>query len=94
MRDPASSPEPSSSEDAGDGLEEVQQAVVQVIAWYTQEILAERRRPTPDEARIERLTVEQQACLADRDALEDGDDQEVARLAAIYAARLKALGEE
>ena len=36
---------------------------------------------------------QRQACVADRDALEDADDQELARIAAVYAARFKELTE-
>jgi hypothetical protein len=78
---------------AGDDYEAAQLAVGQVIDWYTQAIFAERRRATPDEARMERLKAERAACVADRNAILGADAQEVARIAAVYAARAKELEE-
>ncbi|MFJ1751278.1 hypothetical protein ACIOJD_34375 [Streptomyces sp. NPDC088116] len=75
--------------DAGETATEL---VEWVIAWYSQHILAERRAGAGPQ-RLKELIAQRQACIADRDQLTDGDAdvQEVARLTAVYAARLKEL---
>lgn len=92
--DSAPDPMPGEAGGAGDDFQDALLAVGQVISWYTEQILAERRRAAPDEARMERLKAERAACVADRNALREADDQEVARIAAVYAARIKELDEQ
>ncbi|MER5781311.1 hypothetical protein ABT104_06215 [Streptomyces mobaraensis] len=91
MHDPAS-PRPHSSEPAGAvSYEDASNTVGRVIAWYSREVMAERRSPAPDPARLERLIAEQRECVQDRARLEDAGDEEMARITARYAARLKEL---
>jgi hypothetical protein len=61
-----------------------------VIAWYSHRMLAERRAGAGPEV-LGKLASRRQACVEDRDRLEDADPQEVARLAALYTGRLKDL---
>jgi hypothetical protein len=87
-------PMPEEAGGAGDDFQDALLAVGQVISWYTEQILAERRRTVPDEALTQRLKAERSACVADRDALREVNDREVARIAAVYAARIKELEEQ
>lgn len=64
--------------------------VGQVIAWYSQRILAARRAGASPQT-LSELIAQRLECVQDRDRLEDADAQETARLAALYAARLKEL---
>ncbi|MGA4846578.1 hypothetical protein ACOBQB_10020 [Streptomyces sp. G5(2025)] len=65
--------------------------LTQVIARYGQLIHAERRAGTEPQ-RLEELLVQHRDALQDRARLAEADAEEVARLAALYAARLKQLG--
>jgi hypothetical protein len=72
------------------------EAVEAVISWYNAQIHAEHTAPVPDAARIERLKRERQPCVADHRALQDAGPEDVsgediARITADYAARLKRL---
>ncbi|AXK37815.1 hypothetical protein DVA86_31925 [Streptomyces armeniacus] len=62
-----------------------------VLAWYTEQIITERRSTEPDPARLERLLAEHRACAADQQALREAGPQERARIAADYAARYREL---
>ncbi|MEU7649246.1 hypothetical protein [Streptomyces huasconensis] len=64
--------------------------LTQVIARYAQLIHTERRTGT-DPRRLDDLVVQHQAGVQDRAHLAEADAEEVARLAALYAARLKEL---
>ncbi|WP_436961295.1 hypothetical protein [Streptomyces sp. SudanB182_2057] len=64
--------------------------VGQVIAWYSQRILAAWRAGATPEA-LSELIAQRLECVRDRDRLEDANAQETARLAVLYAARLKEL---
>ncbi|MEV5242933.1 hypothetical protein AB0K89_28050 [Streptomyces cinnamoneus] len=64
-----------------------------VVSWYNTELVAERRSPVPDEERVEALKAGRQAALEDQARLDEADAQETARIAAVYAARLKELKE-
>jgi hypothetical protein len=64
-----------------------------VVLWYNTQLAAERRAPVPDEERIEELKQARQAALADQAQLATADPEEAARIAAVYAARLKELDE-
>ncbi|NUK23493.1 hypothetical protein [Streptomyces lunaelactis] len=72
--------------------EEVEQQVQEVNAWYAEQILEERRAGSPDPERLKTLKEGLAACAADRQALQDADEDVVAEIAARYAARLKELG--
>lgn len=91
MHDPAS---PSSSPEPADaaGYEAASDAVTLVTAWYSREILAERRSPDPAPERLERLTAQYRECVLDRARLEEAEEEEAARITARYVARLKELG--
>ncbi|MFF4534227.1 hypothetical protein ACFY1P_33770 [Streptomyces sp. NPDC001407] len=92
MHDPAS-PSPNSSESADTVSYGVAfETVGRVIAWYSREILAERRSPDPDTARLERLLAEHRECMQDQARLKEAGGEEMARLNARYAARLEELG--
>ncbi|WP_326615194.1 hypothetical protein OG949_40575 (plasmid) [Streptomyces scopuliridis] len=90
MHDPAS---PSSSPEPADapGYQDASDALTQVITWYSQQLLAERRSPAPDPGRLNRLIAEHGECVRDRARLEDAAPAELARITALYAARLKEL---
>ncbi|WP_405648966.1 hypothetical protein [Streptomyces uncialis] len=62
-----------------------------VTAWYSRSILAERRSPASDPGRLERLITGYRECVRDRERLEEAPPGEVARVTALYAARLKEL---
>ncbi|MEU7160364.1 hypothetical protein [Streptomyces chrestomyceticus] len=68
-----------------------EEVVGQVIAWYSQRIWAERRAGAAPQ-RLEDLVARRQACVEDRHRLEEAAPEEVARITALYAARLKELG--
>lgn len=76
-----------------DGAEDEQAAdiVRNVVSWYNTQLAAERRSPLPDEERIAELTVHRQAALDDQQRLDGADAQEIERITARYAARLKEL---
>lgn len=78
------------------GLEEgeaqqVVDIVQAVVAWYTEQIAAERRAPLPDGERIAQLTADRTAVYQDLQRLEDASPEEEDRLAELYAARLRQL---
>ncbi|MGW8767841.1 hypothetical protein ACWGN5_35755 [Streptomyces sp. NPDC055815] len=73
--------------------EEVEQQVQEVNSWYAEQLMAERRAGTPDPERLKVLKEGLAACAADRQALQDADAEEVAEIAARYAARVKELRE-
>ncbi|WP_052499815.1 hypothetical protein [Streptomyces vietnamensis] len=73
--------------------EEVEQQVLEINAWYAEQLMAERRAGTPDPERLKALKEGLAACAADRQALQDADEEEVAEIAARYAARAKELRE-
>jgi hypothetical protein len=66
-------------------------AVRAVVSWYNAQLLAEQRSPLPDEERVEELRAGRQAALADQQQLATADVEEAARIAEVYAARLKDL---
>ncbi|GGV53456.1 hypothetical protein [Streptomyces spectabilis] len=70
-----------------------EEAIQEVVNWYNAQLLAERRAPVPDEERIEELKGGREAALADAVQLATADPEEAGRVAAVYAARLKALKE-
>lgn len=68
-------------------------AVQEVVAWYSAQIMAERRSPVPDQERIEELKAGRQAALADQEQLASASPEEVARITVRYAARLNEINE-
>ncbi|MEN2424336.1 hypothetical protein AABB02_40325 [Streptomyces rimosus] len=74
----------------GVGYAVAEEVVGRVIAWYSQRIQAERRAGAAPQ-RLEELIARRQACVEDRHRLEEADPEEVARITALYAARLKEL---
>lgn len=83
---------PNEPDFSGLGGGEDQQAddiVREVVGWYNAEIIAERRAPVPDDERIEALKAGREAVLADQAQLATADPEEAARIAAVYAARLR-----
>ncbi|MGW7261286.1 hypothetical protein [Streptomyces sp. NPDC054834] len=100
MHDPASSspdmpPRSQSSgpawdPDGGDaGYEMAHEIVGNVIAWYSRQLLLARR--SGDEQRLEELKARRQDCVEDQNRLREVGPEEIARIAAVYAARLKEL---
>ncbi|WP_327328680.1 hypothetical protein OG735_41150 (plasmid) [Streptomyces sp. NBC_01210] len=77
-----------------DGEEQQAMDIVRdVVTWYNTQLAAERRAPVPDEERIEELQAARQTALEDQQRLGTADTEETARIAALYAARLKELNE-
>ncbi|MFF3558252.1 hypothetical protein ACFYXL_33115 [Streptomyces tsukubensis] len=74
------------------GYEAAVEAVGGVIAWYSSRILAERRAGATPEA-LRELALQRQACVKDRDRLQDADARETVRLFTLYTTRLADLKE-
>lgn len=66
--------------------------VQEASGLYGQLIIKERRADTPDPERLKALKEGLAECAADREALEDAGPEEVAEIAARYAARARELG--
>jgi hypothetical protein len=85
-------PQPPSGPD-GDGnavgYELAYEIVGTVIAWYSRALLLARR--SGDQQRLEELKAQRQACVEDQHRLKDAGPEETARIAAVYATRLKEL---
>ncbi|MFE5711972.1 hypothetical protein ACFQ7J_14285 [Streptomyces sp. NPDC056501] len=76
------------------GEEQAAEDVVrEVVNWYNVQLLAERRAPVPDDERIEELKAGREAALADQAQLVTADPEDAARVAEVYATRLKELKE-
>lgn len=67
--------------------EAAERLVQDVSAWYSQQIIKERRAPVPDTGRLELLKAGLAQCAADQQLLQDAGPDEVAEIAARYAAR-------
>jgi hypothetical protein len=92
VHDPANPAAGSPGPDPGGaGYESARENVGQVLAWYTQQIMRERRAGIPNEALMEELKAAQRACVSDQKALEEASPAQVARIAADYEARLNDL---
>ncbi|MGC4987288.1 hypothetical protein ACLQ18_43080 [Streptomyces sp. DT193] len=90
----AGTPEEPDFSGLGGGEEQQADDIVrEVVGWYNAEIIAERRAPVPDDERIEALKAGREAALADQAQLATADPEEEARIAAVYAARLRKLKE-
>ncbi|KEF04809.1 MULTISPECIES: hypothetical protein [Streptomyces] len=98
MHDPTTpGPDPDSAQDPagaqppdGVGYAVAEEVVGRVIAWYSQRIQEERRAGAAPQ-RLEDLVARRRACVEDRHRLEEAGPEEVARITALYAARLKEL---
>ncbi|MGW9453993.1 hypothetical protein [Streptomyces sp. NPDC055632] len=82
----------SSGLEGGEDLAAVED-IQEVVNWYTAQLVAEHRAPVPDEERVEKLKAGRQAALADQQQLATADPEETARIAEVYAARLRELNE-
>ncbi|WP_331767833.1 hypothetical protein [Embleya sp. NBC_00896] len=99
MHDPAPDDAPHTSPEVPDRSETADheggsETVGQVIAWYTERILAETRAAAPDTGRLARLRAERQACVSDRRELKYADPDRAAEITALYDARFRELTEE
>lgn len=74
--------------------EAVERLIRQVSTRYAEQIVNERRAAAPDPERLKALQEELAACAADQEALQDADEEEVAKIAARYAARARELQDE
>ncbi|MFF4837947.1 hypothetical protein [Streptomyces sp. NPDC001315] len=81
-----------SSLDGGED-QQADDIVREVVGWYNAQIVAERRAPVPDDEGIEALKAGREAALADQAQLATADPEEAARIAVVYAARLRELKE-
>ncbi|MFE5885498.1 hypothetical protein [Streptomyces hydrogenans] len=90
MRDPET---PDFSGLEGGEEQSVEEAIREVVSWYSVQLLAEHRAPVPDDERVAGLRAGRDAALADQARLATADAEEVARIAFFYAARLKELRE-
>ncbi|MCX4673609.1 hypothetical protein OG453_44445 [Streptomyces sp. NBC_01381] len=72
--------------------EDAEQLVQKVSRWYSVQIIEERRAAAPDPERLKVLRDGLAQCAADQQALGAAEPDEVAEIAARYAARAKELG--
>ncbi|WP_336054765.1 hypothetical protein [Streptomyces sp. CA2R101] len=72
--------------------EAAEQLVDDVSTLYAEQIVIERRAAAPDTERLKALKEQLAACAADREALQEAGPEEVAEIAARYAARARELG--
>lgn len=92
MSDPNEEPQtPDFSHLEGGEDQQAAGIVRDVVHWYNTQLASENRSPVPDEERIEKLKAGREAALADQAQLVTADPPETARIAAVYAARLKGL---
>ncbi|OKI95107.1 hypothetical protein [Kitasatospora sp. CB01950] len=66
----------------------VAEKIEEMAALLTRRLFDERRRPGADSTLVERLLAERAACAADRAGLVDADARELARIEALYDAKL------
>ncbi|MFI1502576.1 hypothetical protein [Streptomyces platensis] len=72
--------------------EAAEQLVEAVSSLCAEQIIIERRAAAPDQERLNALKEQLAACAADREALQEAGPEEVAEIAARYAARARELG--
>lgn len=72
--------------------EAAEQLVKKVSLWYAEQIMKEQRAAGPDPERLKTLQEGSVACAVDLETLLDAGPEEVAEIAARYAARSKELG--
>ncbi|MEE4597998.1 hypothetical protein V2J94_40080 [Streptomyces sp. DSM 41524] len=100
MHDPASSPSspgrephpgqvPDPGGDNAVSYEVAYETVGAVIAWYSAALLLARR--SGDQQHLEELKTLRQKCVEDQHRLQGAEPEEIARIAAEYATRLKEL---
>lgn len=85
--------EPDFSGLGGGADQQADDIVREVVGWYNAQIITERRAPVPDDERVEELKAGREAALADQAQLATAGPEEEARIAAVYAARLRELKE-
>ncbi|GGV47602.1 hypothetical protein GCM10010495_76590 [Kitasatospora herbaricolor] len=61
------------------------------MAWYTEQLLLEQRRPVPDPARVEELMSARRAARNDLELTKTADPQEAEQIADAYTAQLRDL---
>jgi hypothetical protein len=66
--------------------EAAEQLVQDVSSWYAEQIMKEQRAIEPDQERLQTLKGQLAACAADLEALQEAGSEEVAEIAARYAA--------
>ncbi|WP_331745985.1 hypothetical protein [Streptomyces virginiae] len=62
-----------------------------MIAWYSEQIMEQRRAAEPDQVLLEELLEARRGCLEDQRALGEATAEEVAGTLAAYAARYRDL---
>jgi len=67
------------------------QHVRAVAAWYSEQIGRELRAAAPDTGRLEELKRQREQVMVDQQAVGEAGGQELARITAVYAARLQEL---
>jgi hypothetical protein len=77
--------------DEGDEAQRAVDALRAVLNWYAHRIAAERRAQVPDEDQVAQWTAAREAAFEDFDQLRQADPNEQARLAELYAGRLREL---
>ncbi|MCY0954123.1 hypothetical protein [Streptomyces sp. H27-S2] len=91
MSNPTDGPDFAGRDEHGGEDQQALDAVRAVVAFYSSQILDERRAPLPDEARMDELKAARQGALDDQARLDDVEPAEAARIASLYAARLQEL---
>ncbi|MFD5512138.1 hypothetical protein ACFWIB_30825 [Streptomyces sp. NPDC127051] len=82
---PACTPAPEAEHGAA------QESIRLVVAWYSEQIMKQRRAAEPDQVLLKDLLEARRACLADQQALGEATAEEAAGIVAAYAARYKEL---
>ncbi|WP_406377014.1 hypothetical protein OHU23_40635 (plasmid) [Streptomyces virginiae] len=62
-----------------------------MIAWYSEQIMEQRRAAEPDRVLLEGLLAARRVCVEDQRALGEATAEEVAGTLAAYAARYREL---
>ncbi|MER7827001.1 hypothetical protein ABTX85_31080 [Streptomyces sp. NPDC096097] len=62
-----------------------------MIAWYSEQIMKQRRAAEPDQGLLEELLEARRMCVEDQHALGEATAEEVAETLAAYAARYRDL---
>ncbi|MFE5861669.1 hypothetical protein ACFQ77_14090 [Streptomyces virginiae] len=64
-----------------------------VIAWYSEQIMEQRRAAEPDQVLLGELLEARRVCVEDQRRLGEASAEEVAGILAMYAARYRELTE-
>ncbi|MFD3777691.1 hypothetical protein [Streptomyces sp. NPDC058612] len=68
-----------------------QESIRLVIAWYSEQIMKQRRADEPDQMLLAELLEARRASLADQQALGEAKPEEAVEIMAAYAARYRSL---